>query len=70
MEALNLRHEPESEDRPVSQRGCLAAGCTCKDVRFLSRRRAMFHAYLARARGEIAGRVIEPEPDWVLPLTA
>lgn len=70
MEALDLRREPENQDSHAAQRGCLAFGCTCKDVRFLSRRRAMFHAYLARARGEIAGRVIEPEPDWVLPLTA
>jgi hypothetical protein len=30
----------------------------------------MFHAYLARARGETASRVIVAEPGWVLPLMA
>ena len=49
---------------------CLVAGCTCKDARIVSSRRARFFADLARAHGETAMRVIRPEPGWTLPTTA
>ena len=49
------------------RRRCLAPGCDCMDRRILSQRRARFHAYLARARGETADRVIAPDPEWRLP---
>jgi hypothetical protein len=60
-------------DRPVEDapwRGCLVAGCACMDARILSLRRARFHAYLARTRGESADRVIAPDPGWRLPTTS
>jgi hypothetical protein len=49
------------------QNGCVAAGCGCRDGRIVSPRRASFHAYLARERGETADRVIAPDSDWRLP---
>lgn len=52
------------EDTP--RRGCLAPGCGCMDARIVSLRRARFHAYLARSRGETADRVIAPDPGWRL----
>ena len=51
----------------VQQGGCVAAGCGCRDGRIVSQRRARFHAYLARERGETADRVIAPDPDWRIP---
>lgn len=49
---------------------CLVAGCTCKDARIVSSRRARFFADIARSKGETAMRVIQPEPGWTLPTTA
>jgi len=46
---------------------CLVAGCTCKDARILSHRRAAFIAAMARQNGETAARVIAPDPEWRLP---
>jgi hypothetical protein len=50
-------------DRPVRP-ACLATGCTCKDARIVSTRRAAFFAAQARAHGETADRSIEPDPRW------
>jgi hypothetical protein len=56
---------------PTAQRGaCLLLGCTCKDARIVSSRRARFFADLARTKGETARRVIRPEPGWTLPTSA
>jgi hypothetical protein len=49
---------------------CLVAGCTCKDVRIVSHRRAAFFASLARQHGETADRLITVDPDWRLPASA
>jgi hypothetical protein len=46
---------------------CLVAGCTCKDARIVSHRRAAFIAAKARHNGETADRVVAPDPDWRLP---
>ena len=54
----------------VLRPSCLVAGCTCKDARIVSSRRARFFADLARAKGETALRVIRPEPGWTLPTSA
>ena len=54
----------------VARSACLVAGCTCKDARIVSSRRARFFADLARANGETAMRVIRPEPGWTLPTSA
>ena len=48
-------------------RHCAVARCGCMDRRILSPRRARFHAYLARVRGETADRVIAADPQWRLP---
>ncbi len=56
---------------PIRDRAvCLVEGCTCRDARIVSRRRASFFADLARTKGETARRVIHPEPGWTLPTSA
>jgi len=52
-------------DRVV--RGCLVEGCTCKDARIVSRRRAAFFATWAREHGETADRAVTPEAGWRIP---
>jgi hypothetical protein len=52
---------------PATRRACLVEGCTCKDARILSLRRASYFASIARSRGETAGRVIAADDDWLLP---
>jgi hypothetical protein len=46
---------------------CLVAGCTCKDARIISHRRAAFFAAVAAEAGETADRVIAPDPEWRIP---
>lgn len=46
---------------------CHISGCTCKDVRIVSHRRAAFFAYVARRSGQTADRVLAAEPDWRIP---
>jgi hypothetical protein len=43
---------------------CLVAGCTCKDARIVSHRRAAFFAAWARDHGETADRVVALDPAW------
>jgi hypothetical protein len=63
-----LRVVPASARTAGRQRpGCLVAGCSCKDARIVSFRRAAFHAALARQHGETADRTIAADPDWRLP---
>jgi hypothetical protein len=45
---------------------CLVSGCTCKDSRIVSYRRAAFFAAVARRSGETADRIIAPEPGWLI----
>jgi hypothetical protein len=47
---------------------CLVAGCTCKDARIISLRRAAFFAAVARDAGETADRHIAPDPTWRIPV--
>jgi len=51
----------------TASRGCLQAGCPCRDARIVSHRKAAFFAAIARAAGETADRVIAPDPAWTLP---
>lgn len=53
-----------------SRRGCLVEGCTCKDARIVSTRRAAFFADLARQHGETADRAVAPELGWRIPSLA
>lgn len=46
---------------------CHISGCTCKDVRIVSHRRAAFLAYMARRSSQTADRVVAVEPDWRIP---
>jgi len=56
-----------TDNRPA-HRGCLVAGCPCKDPRIVSHRRAAFFAALAERQGETADRLIAPDPAWRLPV--
>jgi hypothetical protein len=49
------------------RRGCLVEGCSCKDARIVSTRRAAFFAAWARDRGETADRAVAPEAGWRIP---
>jgi len=49
----------------TDRRPCLVHGCSCKDARIVSTRRAAFFAVRAQANGETANRVIAVEPDWL-----
>ena len=51
-------------DPPVP--ACLVPGCTCKDARIVSPRRAAFFAAWAKDHGETADRRVEPDPTWSL----
>ena len=53
----------------AARRACLVEGCTCKDARIVSTRRASYFASIARARGETADRVVAAEDDWRLPVS-
>ena len=52
---------------PARSGACLVPGCTCKDARIVSSRRAAFFAAVARRAGETADRFIAAEPGWRLP---
>ena len=52
-------------ERP-GRRACLVTGCTCKDARIVSHRRAAFFASWAKDHGETADRTVEPDPTWRL----
>ena len=49
---------------PSRTSACLIDGCTCKDARIVSHRRAAFFAAVARQTGQTADRVIEVDPEW------
>jgi hypothetical protein len=63
MDSQQLLHQ--AGDR--ARRGCLVAGCPCKDARIVSQRRAAFFASWARDHGETANRAVAPEADWRIP---
>ena len=50
-----------------ARNACLTAGCSCKDARIVSLRRATFYATVARGSGETADRVVPAEPGWRIP---
>jgi hypothetical protein len=52
----------------TGRRTCLVEGCTCKDARIVSTRRASYFASVARTRGETADRVVAVDPSWALPV--
>ena len=52
---------------PARSGACLVAGCTCKDARIVSHRRAAFLAAVARRTGETADRIVAGEAGWRIP---
>jgi len=60
-------HDDNEITATRARRACLVEGCTCKDARIVSSRRASWFASVARARGETADRVVEADASWVLP---
>ncbi len=70
MDDKSIEHETRTVAAGHPRGACLVAGCTCKDARIVSHRRAAFFAELARRAGETADRMIAPEPDWTLPAVA
>jgi len=56
--------QPESRVRGA----CLITGCSCKDSRIVSHRRAAFFAALAARSGQTADRVVSVEATWRIPL--
>ncbi len=50
-----------------ARKTCLTTGCSCRDARIVSYRRAAFYATVARSSGETADRVVFAEPGWRLP---
>jgi hypothetical protein len=60
--------EPVATIVPTRIGACLVAGCSCKDARIVSHRRAAFFAALARRTGETADRLIPVDPSWQLPV--
>ena len=52
---------------PIRTGTCLVDGCTCKDARIVSHRRAAFFAAVARQTGQTADRVIAVDPAWRIP---
>ena len=54
---------------PPPDGACLVEGCTCKDARIVSTRRATYFASVAKARGETADRVVVAEREWRLPVS-
>ena len=61
------RHDETNGQAATSRGPCLVDGCTCKDARIVSRRRAAYFAARARQTGQTANRVIRGEPGWRLP---
>lgn len=59
--------EPVLIAEPIRSGACLVAGCTCKDARFVSHRKAAFHAAVARRTGETADRIVAVEAGWRIP---
>lgn len=65
MDSLQTEPLTWATERPA-RRACLVDGCTCKDARIVSPRRAAFFASWAKGHGETADRVVEPDPTWRL----
>ena len=60
MDSQQVMHHAGDRGR----RGCLVEGCSCKDARIVSQRRASFFAAWAREHGETADRSVAPDADW------
>lgn len=50
-----------------SRRTCLVDGCSCKDARIISHRRAAYFASQAKSNGQTADRIVPAEAGWRIP---
>jgi hypothetical protein len=62
--------DEQTTQNMTARRPCLVDGCSCKDARIISTRRAAFYAARAQANGETADRWITADPGWQLPTDA
>ena len=60
------RSDETTEQPQITRRPCLVEGCTCKDARIVSRRRAAYFAARARLSGQTADRIVPREAGWWL----
>jgi hypothetical protein len=63
---MNGPEETTTQAQP-SRMPCLVDGCSCKDARIVSRRKAAYFAARAQISGQTADRVIAPERGWRIP---
>ena len=64
-----MNGQDATETTASTARGaCQVEGCTCKDARIVSTRRASYFASVAITRGETANRVVPADPSWVIPV--
>jgi len=68
MQAPETIEIVEATETPAAG-ACLVSGCTCKDARIISYRRAAFFAALARRTGQTVDRIVAVEPGWRFPST-
>ena len=68
MDSQQVERHPATTSQ--GRRACLVEGCTCKDARIVSHRRAAFFSAWAKEHGETANRVIRPDPSWNLLFTS
>lgn len=61
------REDQTTDQAQTSRRPCLVDGCSCKDARIVSRRRAAYFAARARQTGQTAHRVVPIDAGWWLP---
>lgn len=69
MPALESAEITETTNVPT-RKACLTTGCSCRDARIVSSRRAAFYAAIARSSGQTADRVIPADPEWRIPAAA
>jgi hypothetical protein len=69
MKAPETFESGEQTETPVRS-ACLISGCSCKDSRIVSHRRAAFFAAMAERSGQTADRVVGVEPSWRIPLAS
>ena len=63
MDSQQVVHQAGDPGR----RGCLVEGCSCKDARIVSPRRAAFFAAWAKDHDDTANRTVVAEADWRIP---
>ena len=69
MPALEAAEIIETTNIPA-RKACPTTGCSCRDPRIVSFRRAAFYAAIARSSGQTADRVIPADPEWRMPAAA